>query len=138
MPTTLSAITSPLVFTMINQHAIWAANPVAITLVVLVGFYGVFHLYKDEEILVRINFTWKDDGSFENKSVLEFAGQKVSGDFTITADKEGYWTKIEGSSRIGTLVDCIDRKPGPCQSLFENLGDPAFILDDQQAHIIPG
>jgi uncharacterized membrane protein len=35
----------PLVFTMINQHAIWAANPVAITLVVLVGFYGVFHLY---------------------------------------------------------------------------------------------
>jgi uncharacterized membrane protein len=35
----------PLVFTMISQHAIWAANPVAITLVVLVGFYGVYHLY---------------------------------------------------------------------------------------------
>jgi putative CocE/NonD family hydrolase len=62
---------------------------------------GTFHLYKDEEALVRITFTWKDDGSFENNSVLEFAGQKVSMRTTITPDKEGYWTRIEGSSRIG-------------------------------------
>jgi hypothetical protein len=39
----------------------------------------------------------------------------------------------QSSSRIRTLVDSVDRKPGPRQSLFENLGDPAFILNDQQA-----
>jgi hypothetical protein len=37
----------------------------------------------------------------------------------------------QSSSRIGTLVDSVDGKPGPRQSRFENLGDPAFILDDQ-------
>jgi len=35
----------PLVFTMISQHAIWAANPVLVILVVFVGFYGTYHLY---------------------------------------------------------------------------------------------
>ena len=36
----------PLVFMMISQHAVgWAANPVMVTLVVLVGFYGTYHLY---------------------------------------------------------------------------------------------
>jgi putative CocE/NonD family hydrolase len=64
---------------------------------------GVFHLYKDEEILARITFTWKEDGTFENRSVLEFAGQKVSMRTAITPDQEGYWTRIEGSSRLGTF-----------------------------------
>jgi uncharacterized membrane protein len=36
----------PLVFMMISQHAVgWASNPVAVTLIVAVGFYGVYHLY---------------------------------------------------------------------------------------------
>jgi len=61
---------------------------------------GTFHVYKDEEIVVRINFTWKPDGSFENKSVLEIGGQKVETNTTITADKDGHWTTIEGTARI--------------------------------------
>jgi uncharacterized membrane protein len=36
----------PLVFMMISQHATWAANPLTVTLIVLVGFYGTYHLYK--------------------------------------------------------------------------------------------
>lgn len=38
----------PLVFTMMSQHnqrVIWAANPVGVTLMVLIGFYGVYHLF---------------------------------------------------------------------------------------------
>lgn len=35
----------PLVFTMISQHATWAANPLMVTLIVLVGFFGTYHLY---------------------------------------------------------------------------------------------
>jgi uncharacterized membrane protein len=37
----------PLVFTMISQHQrlIWAANPLALTLTVLVGFFGTYHLF---------------------------------------------------------------------------------------------
>jgi uncharacterized membrane protein len=36
----------PLVFMMISQHAVgWAASPVMVTLVVLVGFFGTYHLY---------------------------------------------------------------------------------------------
>jgi uncharacterized membrane protein len=36
----------PLVFTMIGQHAIWAANPLYLGLVVLVGWGAVYALYK--------------------------------------------------------------------------------------------
>jgi uncharacterized membrane protein len=35
----------PLVFTMISQHAIWAANPITLAVIVLVGFAIVYHLY---------------------------------------------------------------------------------------------
>jgi uncharacterized protein len=61
---------------------------------------GTFHIYKDEEILARIDFTWQEDGSFEGKCVLELAGQKVTTDTTISVDKDGHWTKIAGSARL--------------------------------------
>jgi uncharacterized membrane protein len=35
----------PLVFTMIGQHATWAAHPIALGIVVLAGFGLVYHLY---------------------------------------------------------------------------------------------
>ncbi len=35
----------PLVFTMISQHAIWASNPIFLTLVILVGWGAVYWLY---------------------------------------------------------------------------------------------
>ena len=35
----------PLVFTMISQHATWAAHPIFLTLVVLAGWGIVYHLY---------------------------------------------------------------------------------------------
>jgi hypothetical protein len=62
---------------------------------------GLFHFYVNEEMLVRIQFTWKEDGSFDNKSVMELAGQKLEMNTTITPDKEGYWNTIEGTSREG-------------------------------------
>jgi putative CocE/NonD family hydrolase len=65
---------------------------------------GAFNLYKDEERLAHIDFTWKDDGTFENKSVLEFGGQKLNMQIRITPDKEGRWVKIEGTSRAGKFV----------------------------------
>jgi putative CocE/NonD family hydrolase len=69
----------------------------------LSGFHdaGVFHLYKDEELLLRNTFTWKEDGAVESKSVLELAGQKLTTSFTVTTDKQGYWTRIVGASRLG-------------------------------------
>src|SRR5947209_1836696 len=62
---------------------------------------GTFHCYFNEEVLVRIQFTWKENGSVDNKSVMEFAGQKLAMNTTITSDKDGYWDIIEGSSREG-------------------------------------
>jgi putative CocE/NonD family hydrolase len=59
---------------------------------------GTFHLYKSEERLVTIEFAWKKDGSFENKSVLSLAGQSVRTSFTVTPDKDGLWEKIEGNN----------------------------------------
>jgi putative CocE/NonD family hydrolase len=69
----------------------------------LSGFHdaGVFLLYKDEELLLRNTFTWKEDGTVDSKSVLEMAGQKLTTDFTITTDPQGYWTRIAGASRLG-------------------------------------
>jgi hypothetical protein len=48
------------------------AKPADVLPAKLSGFAdaGVFNVYKDEERLVHIDFTWKDDGTFENKSVL--------------------------------------------------------------------
>src|SRR5947209_9285971 len=79
------------------------AKPADVVPAKLAGFSdaGKFHLYKDEEILVRIDFTWKDDGHFDNKSVLEFGGQKLEMRTTITPAKDGSWSKIEGTSRLG-------------------------------------
>jgi uncharacterized membrane protein len=35
----------PLVFTMINQHATWAASPITLTIIVLAGWGAVYHIY---------------------------------------------------------------------------------------------
>ena len=35
----------PLVFTMMGQHSTWAANPIRLAIVVLVGWAIVYHLY---------------------------------------------------------------------------------------------
>jgi uncharacterized protein len=65
---------------------------------------GVFHLYVNEERLARIDFTWNDDGTFDNKSVLEFGGQKLDMHMLITPDKDGRWVKIEGVYRAGKFL----------------------------------
>jgi len=71
----------------------------------LAGFSdsGTFFLYKNEERLMTINFTWKADGSFQNNSVLSFAGQTVKQSLTITPDKAGYWTSIKQTSPRGDV-----------------------------------
>jgi hypothetical protein len=78
-------------------------NPAVVLPTKLSGFSdsGLFHFYLDEEMLIRIQFTWKEDGSFDNKSVLEFAGQKLAMSTTVTPDKDGCWKTIEGTSREG-------------------------------------
>jgi putative CocE/NonD family hydrolase len=69
----------------------------------LAGFTdsGTFHIYKDEDRLVTIEFTWKPDGTYENKSALSFAGQTVNQSFTVTPDKDGRWEKVEMKSPAG-------------------------------------
>jgi putative CocE/NonD family hydrolase len=78
----------------------------------LAGFEdaGTFHLYKSEEQLVTIEFTWKKNGSFENKSVLSLGGQTVKQSFTVTPDKDGRWEKIEVKAGSGDVT--IVRKGG--------------------------
>jgi uncharacterized protein len=78
----------------------------------LAGFEdaGTFHLYKSEELLVTIEFTWKKDGSVENKSVLSLGGQTVRNSFAVTPDKDGRWEKIEIKAGSGDVT--IVRKSG--------------------------
>jgi putative CocE/NonD family hydrolase len=71
---------------------------------------GVFHLYVNEEPLVKSTFLWKEDGSFESKAVLEFGGQKLEMYTKITPDKDGRWIKIEGVSR--SLVKFLLEREG--------------------------
>ncbi len=35
----------PLMFTMISQHETWAANPIALTIIVAVGWAITYHIY---------------------------------------------------------------------------------------------
>ena len=75
----------------------------------LAGFSdsGTFYLYKNEERLMTITFTWKADGSFKNDSTLSFAGQTVKQSLTISPDKEGSWTAIKHKCRPeGMSISC--------------------------------
>jgi hypothetical protein len=115
----------------------------------LAGFEdsGTFHLYKSEERLVTIEFAWKKDGSFENKSALSLGGQTVRTSFTVTPDKNGRWEKIEVKGGSGDVT--IVRKGGtvertakgetetyelkPDTLLFENFA-PALFSQSVRAY----
>jgi uncharacterized protein len=72
----------------------------------LAGFEdsGTFHLYVSEERIVTIEFTWKKDGTFENKSTLTVAGQTLRTSFAATPDKDGRWGKITGTGQTGDFA----------------------------------
>src|SRR5262245_38708831 len=78
---------------------LWADDKPALPLP-LSGFEasGPFHLYRAEERLVTIEFAWKKDGSFDNKSALALAGQTARTSFTVTPDKDGRWEKITATN----------------------------------------
>jgi putative CocE/NonD family hydrolase len=71
----------------------------------LTGFSdsGTFHLYKNEERLMTITFTWTADGSFQNNSTLSVAGQTVKQSLTIRPDKDGLWATIKHTSPKGDV-----------------------------------
>lgn len=115
----------------------------------LAGFQdgGTFGLYKDEERLATITFTWKPDGSFENQCVLSFAGQTVKQSVRITPDQEGRWSAIqtqapgrdasisrEGDTAVRTSKGkstSIKLKPGTL--LFDNFS-PALMSQAVRAY----
>jgi putative CocE/NonD family hydrolase len=72
----------------------------------LAGFSdsGNFHLYKNEERLATISFTWKTDGALECQSTLSFGGQTVKQTISITPDKEGRWTTIKQNTPQGEIT----------------------------------
>jgi putative CocE/NonD family hydrolase len=82
------------------------AKPAPVLPAKLSGFSdsGTFHLYVNEEPLVKSTFTWKADGSFQNQGVLALGGQKVETHVKIIPDKDGRWSKIEGDSRAGKYL----------------------------------
>jgi uncharacterized protein len=72
----------------------------------LAGFSdaGTFYLYKGEERLITIDFTWKPDGSYETKSALSLAGQTVKQSFAVTPDKDGRWERVAMKSPAGDVA----------------------------------
>jgi putative CocE/NonD family hydrolase len=108
---------------------------------------GVFHLYKDEEQLATITFTWKRDGSFEDRSTLSYAGQTVKQSTKITPDKDGRWqTIVLTSPRGDTTVtreggiakrvhkdETVTVKLKPGALLFDNFG-PALMSQAVRAY----
>ncbi len=95
---------------------------------------GKFYIYKNEERIVTIEFTWTADGTFENVSTIEMAGQSVTRRVKITPDEAGRWKQMtvdlplgeatlerDGAVARRTLLDnvtTIDMRPGTV--LFEN------------------
>jgi putative CocE/NonD family hydrolase len=97
---------------------------------------GAFDVYQIEDRLAHIDFTWQDDGTFENKGVLEFAGQKLDVQIRITPDKDGRWAKIEGTSRAGKFTmereaDKVKRTLGEKTKTFDL--KPGAVLFDSFA-----
>jgi putative CocE/NonD family hydrolase len=125
------------------------AKPADVLPAKLSGFSdaGTFNLFKDEERLARIEFTWKGDGTFDNKSVLELAGQKLEMQLHVTPDKDGRWARIEGVGRAGKFTieregDKVKRTMGDKSKtfalkngalLFENFA-PALLSQAVRAY----
>src|SRR5207244_2565786 len=67
---------------------------------------GTFHIYKDEEKVVTIRFSWKPDGTFESQSVLALGGQSATTKVKITPDEGGRWKTItiEAPAATTTVV----------------------------------
>lgn len=102
---------------------------------------GTFYVYKDEDRIVTVTFSLKEDGTFENQSILSFAGQSVKTNVKIAPDKVGRWQTITMEAPIGTItvtrdgtkaVRTVKDKPPktfeikPDTTLFENFG-PALL-----------
>lgn len=108
---------------------------------------GVFHLYKNESRLATMSFKWRDDGTFEGKSTLSMAGQKVDSSLSITTDKDGRWVSMSLGTALGPATvergDAVARisfkgktetvtlKPGTM--LFENF-TPALMSQAVRAY----
>jgi putative CocE/NonD family hydrolase len=108
----------------------------------LAGFSdeGRFCVYKNEERLVTIDFTWKADGTFDNVYTITMAGQSVTRRLKILPDEDGRWKHISLDAPLGPVtmereggvarrtmnekVNTIDMKSGTV--LFENLA-PALM-----------
>ena len=55
---------------------------------------GVFGTYRAEERLVRTQFTWRSDGSYEMEAVVSLGGQSMTITGVITPDSEGRFTRM--------------------------------------------
>jgi putative CocE/NonD family hydrolase len=118
-----------------------ATMPAALP-VTLAGYSdeGTFFIFKNEERLVTLEFTWKAEGTFENKSTIEMGGQTVTQRLQVEPDNDGRWKKITQDTPLGPLtlerdgsvatrklnerVDTINMKPETV--LFENMS-PALM-----------
>lgn len=71
----------------------------------LAGFSdeGIFHVYVNEDPIVKIHFTWEMNGKFSNTSTLTMAGQSVTTEVEIETDKDGRWTRIIQKSPQGLM-----------------------------------
>jgi putative CocE/NonD family hydrolase len=111
----------------------------------LAGFKdeGTFHIYQNETQVATITFKWNPDGSYEGKTTIALAGQKVNQSIAITPDKDGRWTKIALETPRGpinierdngvakyTLKDkpkSVDLKPD--SGIFDNSGPVLAAAD---------
>jgi putative CocE/NonD family hydrolase len=84
----------------------------------LAGFTdeGTFAIYRNEERLVTMTFSWRPDGSFNEKSTVSLAGQSVSTVLKITPDKDGRWVKASIVSPQGTIA--LERNGGVVRKTF--------------------
>lgn len=80
----------------------------------LAGFAdeGKFRLYVNDDAVATIEFTWAEDGHFENTQVISTAGQTVTRRLNITPDDAGIWKRIT-----------LDTAKGP--ATLERVGDVA-------------
>lgn len=85
----------------------------------LAGFTdsGTFYLYKDQDRLVTMSFTWKPDGSFESNSELTLGGASVKESTAVTPDKDGRWEKIVIKSATGDTT--VVRKGGVAERTYK-------------------
>lgn len=98
---------------------------------------GSFTVYKNEEPIITMEFTWASDGTYEGVSTIQIAGQKAEFKLHIEPGDDGRWHRIMYSSPVADVFATRDGAKCQYQGKDKSNGKAhSQSFDLQPAHVL--